>query len=211
MADAFTETPASAPRDRAEVLAAIILGIAASLAALAAYMGALADGDALQGYTESTTLLTEAATIYGQGNIVRTSDQALFVEYAGATLVADSARATYLRTLMSPPLRDAVTWWESTDAAATPFDSIEGNPYVVPEYAASEDLEVRAGVRFDQGVASDKRSDIFELAAVFFALALFFGGIATLFSKRRVTNALLTLSIVVLLTGAANVALGFTR
>lgn len=211
MADTFIETPASPSRDRAEIFAAIILGIAASLAALAAYMGALADGDSLQGYTESTRLLTETAAIYEQGNIVITADQSLFVEYASATLAEDAARADFLLSVMSPSLREAVTWWQSRGEVGTPFDPVDGNPYVVTEYDAARDLEVAAQVRFDEGVAADERSDVFELAAVFCALALFFGGIATLFTKRNVAIALLTVSVVVLVIGASNVIVGLTR
>jgi len=192
-------------------LAAIILGVAASLAAFAAYMGALADGDSLQGYTESNTLLTESAAIYEQGNIVRTSDQSLFVEYAIASFAEDTDRADYLFSVMSPNLREAVRWWESTNDAGTPFDPVDSNPYLVPEYGAAADLEARARARFDEGVTFDERSDVFELAAVFFALALFVGGIATLFTMRRVTIALLMLSVVVLGTGAVTVTIGLTR
>lgn len=211
MTETFIETPASATRDRAEILAAIILGIAASLAAFAAYMGALADGDSLQGYTESSTLLTETAAIYEQGNIVRTSDQSLFVEYASASLAEDTERADYLLSLMSPNLQEAVEWWESGDEARSPFDAVPGNPYVVPEYAAASDLEARARASFVDGVAADERSDVFELAAVFFALALFFGGIGTLFTRRGAAAALLTMSVVALAVGSAVVVVGLTR
>ncbi len=112
---------------------------------------------------------------------------------------------------MSPNLREAVRWWESTDGAATPFDLVDSNPYVVPEYAASDDLQARARACFAEGVAFDERRDVFKLAAVFFALALFSGGIATLFTTRRVTIALLMLSVVVLSVGAFNVVIGLTR
>ena len=142
---------------------------------------------------------------------MRTSDQALFVEYASAVLAEDAARADYLFSLMSPNLREGVSWWQSQDEVRSPFERVDGNPYVVPEYAAAQDLEDRARARFDEGVAADERSDVFELAAVFFALALFFGGIATLFTRRQATVALLTLSVVALATGGGNVIIGFTR
>ena len=50
---------------------------------------------------------------------------------------------------------------------------------------------------------------MFELATVFFALTLFFGGIATLFGKRAVTTGLLTVSLVTLALGTFNLIRAF--
>ena len=43
---------------------------------------------------------------------------------------------------------------------------------------------------------------MFDLATVFFALTLFFGGIATLFAGRHVTTSLLVLAVVALAFGS---------
>ena len=202
MADTFIETPADPSRDRSQVIAAILLGIAATLTAIAAYNAALTDGDALQGYTNSTRSLNDANAFYAQGNTTASSDQALFVEYANASFAGESDRAAYLRTLMRPELAEAVAWWESTDEAVTPFDDLEGNPYTIAEFDQARELEAQAQAEFDEAVDKDEQGDEFELATVFFALSLFFGGIATLIAKRAVTTALLIVSVVAIAAGS---------
>ena len=150
VADTFIETPAPPSKHRSQAVAAIILGIAATLAALAAYNGNLADGDALQGYTSSTTSLNDANAFWAQGNTVAAADQSLFVEYANASFAGEGNRAQYLRTLMRPELDEAVTWWESTEEAETPFDELEGNPYTIADYDEARALEERTELEFDE-------------------------------------------------------------
>jgi len=209
MADTFIETPAESSSDRSQIFAAIILGIAATLTAVAAYNAALTDGDALQGYTNSTRSLNDANAFYAQGNTTSSSDQSLFVEYANANFAGETERAQYLTTLMRPELAEAVAWWEATDDAVTPFDDIEGNPYTVADFDDARTLEEQAQVQFDEGADADDQGDVFELAAVFFALTLFFGGVATLFGKRAVTTGLLTVSVLTLALGTVNLVRAF--
>jgi hypothetical protein len=209
VADTLTEAPAEGSRDRNQIVAAIILGIAATLTAVAAYNAALTDGDALQGYTNSTRSLNDANAFYAQGNTRATSDQALFVEYANANFDGDSERAQYLLTLMRPELAQAVAWWEATEEAVTPFDDLEGNPYTIAEFDQARELEELAQAQFDDAVGKDEQGDEFELATVFFALSLFFGGIATLFAKRAVATGLLAVSVLTLALGSVILGLAF--
>ena len=202
MADTFIETPTEPAHDRSQIVAAILLGIAATLTAIAAYNAALTDGDALQGYTNSTRSLNDANVFYAQGNTTASSDQALFVEYANASFAGESDRAEYLLTLMRPELAEAVAWWEATDEAVTPFDDLEGNPYMIAEFDQARELEEQAQAEFDEAVDKDEQGDEFELATVFFALSLFFGGIATLLAKRAVTTGLLVVSVLSLAVGS---------
>lgn len=209
MADNFIDAPAEATDDRNQIVAAILLGIAATLTALAAYNAALTDGDALQGYTNSNRSLNDANAFYAQGNTTAASDQALFVEYANAAFAGEQDRADYIQTLMRPELSEAVDWWQATDEANTPFDELEGNPYTVEDFESAAALETEAQEQFDAGAEADDQGDVFELAAVFFALTLFFGGVATLFGKRTVTTGLLAVAGVTLALGAVNLVRAF--
>lgn len=210
VADTFIETPAESTTDPLQIIAAILLGIAAIFTAVAAYNAALTDGDALQGYTNSTRSLNDANAFYAQANTTAASDQSLFVEYANANFAGETDRAEYLTTLMRPELLEAVIWWEATEEAVTPFDDIEGNPYVIDDLAEANALEEQAQAEFDAGAEADDQGDVFELAAVFFALTLFFGGIATLFTSRKVTVALLGVATVTLAIGLFNLIKAFS-
>ena len=203
MTDTFIDTPAERAEDRNQLIAALILGAAAILTAFSAYNAALLDGEALQGYTESTRSLNDANAFYSQGNQTSASDQAIFVEYATAQQTGNDGLAEYLTTLMRPEMLAAVEWWEATDEAVTPFDELEDNPYTVEDFEAAQDLEQTASQQFDDGAAADEKGDKFELAAVAFALTLFFGSVATLFARRAVTLALLAGGGITLLAGVA--------
>lgn len=64
-------------------------------------------------------------------------------------------------------------------------------------------------MQFAEGADADDQGDVFELAAVFFALTLFFGGVATLFGKRAVTTGLLMVSVLTLALGSINLVRAF--
>jgi hypothetical protein len=205
----FVESPAEPSTDLKQIVAAIILGIAATLTALAAYNAALADGNALQGYTNSTRTLNDANAFYAQGNVAAASDQSLFIQYAVASQEGQAELATYVATLMRPEMQQAVEWWLTTEQAVTPFDDIEGNPYAVPDFEEAASLEADANAAFQDGSDEDNKGDKFELAVVLFALALFFGGIATLFRKASVSSALLVMAGVAVSAGALRLFTAF--
>jgi hypothetical protein len=205
----FVESPAEPSTDLKQIVAAVILGIAATLTALSAYNAALADGNALQGYTTSSLRLNDANAFYAQGNVAVASDQSLFIQYAVASQEGQTDLATYLTTLMRPEMQQAVEWWIATDEALTPFDEIEGNPYSVPDFIEASDLETEADALFQEGSDEDSKGDKFELAVVLFALALFFGGIATLFRKASVSTALLVMAAVTVSAGALRLITAF--
>lgn len=203
MTETFIETPEEPTTDLLQIVAAVLLGIAATLTAFSAYRAALTDGNALQGYTIASQKLTDSNFFYGQGNQIEAGDRALFVEYASAAQQGNTELADYLVSLMRPELSDAVTWWQETDEAVTPFDDIEGNPYVVADYGDGEALAEESKAAYEEASAADEQGDKLELATVFLALTLFFGGIATLFTRRPVRAGLLALGAVTLVAGSA--------
>jgi len=206
--DVFVETPAERAENRLSVWAAVFLGLAATLTAIAAYQAALKDGEALAGYTRSTAALTEAGRLYGQATQTQVGDRQLFTEFA-ITVQDDNPAsaqvATYLRTLMRPELDAAVDWWIDSDAA-TPFEDGDGSPYAVAELEQAEERSAEAAAAFDAASQADDDGDEFELAAVLLAITLFFGGIATLFSRYVISVSLLVISGLALLAGSAQLA-----
>ena len=202
MAETFTETPEERTTDALQIVAAILLGVAATLTAVAAFNAALKDGEALQSYTESTRQLSDANFYWSTGNGVEDGDFALFVEYAAASQ-EDEDLAGYFYDLMRPEMQEAIDWWAKpeNEDVDDPFDTDAGSPYYVEQYDAAQSLEEQANASFEDGASKDDNGDQFELAAVFFALTLFFGGIATLFANRRVTVALLSAAGVTIVIG----------
>jgi hypothetical protein len=202
----FVESPSETADSWQQVVAAILLGLAATFTALSAYEASLLDGEALKGYTSSTRTLSDANAFYVQGNQTTAMDQQLFVSYTTAVQQGDTELADHLMTLMRPKLREGIAWWEGNDDAATPMDDTDENPYLVEDFSEAYDLEQEAGKLFDAAVRADNQGDKFELSTVLFALTLFFGGISTVFDKQAVARALLVISGITLVTGVAQLS-----
>jgi hypothetical protein len=201
MADT-TSTAADADRrhGRAELFAAILLGIAGVLTAFCAYRAALTDGDALQGYTESTQQLTDSNQFYSQALSRSTRDQQLFSQFALESQTANEELVAYMLTLMDDNLRDAVLWWSAAvqqdETLVSPFVDHPDNPYVNVDQAEATALEAQSNETYQEASDFDEEGDQYELAAVLFALTLFFAGIATLLKRMQATYVLLAVATV---------------
>jgi hypothetical protein len=188
---------------RNELLAAIVLGIAATVTALAAWQGGVAGGDASNARLDAAKHLADANFFYSQANQTSAADQALFVPYAAALTEDNTALADYLTTLMRPELQAAVDWWNATDDAVTPFEELEGNPYTLEDLeAANAEQEASEGLN-EEAEDLDAKADKFDLSTVILALTLFFAGVATLLNKQSVQMGLLAISAVTMLIGIA--------
>lgn len=184
-------------------MAAVLLGVAATLTAVALFNSSLRDGESLRAYTASTRELSDANFYWSKGNQTYVADFALFLEFAKAANAGDDELSEYVFDLMRPELQDAVAWWSSTgDEVLDPFDVEAGSPYVIEEEQIAAATEDRAQALFDEAAEANRRGDRFSLATVFFALTLFFGGIATLFERRSVTVGLLAGAVVTLAVGS---------
>ncbi len=189
--------------NRRQLLAAIILGLAAVLTALSSYSSSVAGGDAASLRTDAGRTLADANFFYSQANQVQTGDQVLFVAYAQANQEENGPLQDFLSGAMRPVMQEATQWWLDTDEAVTPFDEIEGNPYVLEDLATANDLEDQAESQVDRSEAADDKATQFNLATVLLALTLFFGGVASLFRRRIVTWLLLGVSVAMLGLGSA--------
>lgn len=185
------------------VVAAILLGLAATLTALSAYQAALRDGEVLDSFNQSARHLAEANRLDSAGDLVKSQDQQFFGQYVVLLQTPGQADvAEYLRSNnMRPELVNAVDWWIEDPDAVTAFDEDPDNPYVVEEHEAAEDLEARSAADYDEAVRLDRVGDQFELATVLLALTLFFAGIASLFRRRLLARGLLAVGTLALGAG----------
>jgi hypothetical protein len=188
---------------RLEILAAVLLGLAAVATAWSAYWSAIYGGDAIKGYAESNSLTSEAVDVYGDATGQYNYDRTLFLQYAQLRLtdqpdVADAFRENFF----SDNLAETVDWYDETgDDVTDPFDADAGSPYALEEWATGNDLTEEADRAYQNAVATDDKGDRFDLSTVFLALALFFGGIATVFQRRSPQVGTLTV-------GAASFVIG---
>lgn len=187
---------------RFELYAAIVLGIAALATAWAAFQSGKLGGDEIQAFTESNQALADANFFYAQGQSQVDADGQLFLQYAIAANSGDAQLAEYIRgSLMSAELQEAVAWWEADPDAVTPFDESESNPYAVAAYDSADELQQQAEDKLTLAQELGARGDQFDLASVFLAVALFFGGISIVFDRKPVVLGLIGVAVVLLVFG----------
>lgn len=191
---------------RVEIVAAILLGLAATLTAFAAYRASLTDDEVLKSYSDANQSLQEGYDLLSNGDQLLSFEQALFLDWALAESEGNVDGADYLFETMSPALQDLVEVWseDPDDTIPTPFDG---------DYAELDELD--SSLTYAEGNAlldvaeeqrseaedADQKSDVFETSTVFLAVTLFLAGVAALVSSRNVAWALLGLSGVMLLVG----------
>ena len=194
---------------RIELVAAILLGIAGVLTAWAAYNAALTDGDALKGYTQSTTTTADANFFYEKGNQQFSSDSATFLQYALEVERGNEEIALAIRnSLFTPELAAAVDAWDADTSDTQPVSPLDPSLYQLESLTEAERLATEAQAQFAAAQEVDDAGDKFELAAVFLAVALFFAGIASLFKVHRVRVALLIGSALLIVPGIIAIVQG---
>ncbi len=192
-----------------EVVAALLLGVAGVLTAYAAYYGALAGGDALKGYTESTKSTSEANGYYNEGDAIYNGDQSLFVEYQLLVEQGNQDTADVLKdNLFSDALTAATDAWLEIPAGEGPLTPLDMPEYVIESYAQGDELSEEADAKFAAAAEIDDQGDNFDLASVYLAVALFFAGIGTLFKVRKIQIGMLIFAGAMLIPGLMAIAKG---
>ncbi|MFS3128653.1 hypothetical protein ACLM5J_09630 [Nocardioides sp. Bht2] len=183
-----------------EPITALVLGLAAVLTALAAYLSATQGGEEAEARAAAIKANSEANSAVNGSIQTYAADQAMFATWAESNYGENTELSEYLMTLMRPELKTAIEEWTADDSdAETPFEMasyvIEDDAFAEAAFADAEKQEAKAKEAADKGDAYDK-------AAIFLALALFFAGIATTFRRRIFSGALLGLGTISMVVGA---------
>lgn len=167
---------------RLELIAVLLIGLAATATAWAAFQGGQYDGQMLTAFTEANLSLNDANAYFNEGTQEYVQDEMIFLRYVEAVEEDDLDLAEYLRdSIMSDRLVAAIEWWEKQgDAYDTPF--VDENPaYVVEAYKEGEALSAATDKSFEEGEDANKTGDTYNLITVLLAASLFVLGIATSF------------------------------
>ncbi len=189
---------------RLELIAVILLGLAATATAWAAFQAGQYDGQMLTAFTEANHNLSAANAYKSDGTQTYIEDEIIFLRYVEAINEDDIELATYMReSLMSDQLFEAIEWWE-TDGAEfdTPF--VDENPdYVIESYEIADELALATDESFEEGQAANETGDKYNLITVLLAAALFVLGIATSFKVLPVRIGLIAIGTVIFLGSTA--------
>ena len=119
------ESEGDPQRERLELAAAILLGLAAFVAAFTAYQSGKAGGDETDAQARANAALVDANFFYSQGNQQLAADNQLFLTLIEAEQEGEADLAAFIENdVMDDNLRAAVAYWRESDAV-TPFDEAE--------------------------------------------------------------------------------------
>lgn len=186
-----------------ELVAAVLLGLAAMAIAWCTYQSALWGGQQDEAYTESVRAANEAVDLLQAADTIRALDQTLYVEVLSSGVCDDGARgdaATCERILanMSDEGTAAIGSWMSGDTA-NPFES---QAYTAALYGEGERARATSDEFFSQGGEANENGDNYELASTALTAVLFFAGISLVLHGSRTRWALLIIAGLLFVVGA---------
>ncbi len=167
---------------RLELLATVLLAVAAVATAWSSYQSARWSGVQAIDFSKanaSRVESTRASTEAGQETEV---DVLTFTQWVNAYAVGDTRLANFYFDRFRDEFKPAVRAWIATKPLKN--RNAPPTPFVLPEYrlakdAESQQLVAEADRASADALQSNQRSDNYVLAVVLFASALFFAGIST--------------------------------
>lgn len=212
---------------RLELVAALLLALAAVTTAWAAFQSTKWSGVQADSYSQASATRVESTRASTEAGQLAAIDVNTFTSWVAALSAEERAgtpsglrpdgtytpqRATesgFLFDRFRDEFRPAVEAWLAT----RPLDNPDAprSPFAMPEYRLeaqdrSADLEQRAEELVAMARAANQNGDNYVLMTIMFALVLLFAGISTNLDNPRAQQALVIAATIVLIAGAAIVA-----
>lgn len=175
-------------RGREELLATVLLAVAAVATAWSSYQSARWSGVQANDYSTANAARVESARASTRAGQETQVDVLTFTQWVDAYESGDERLSSFYFDRFRDEFKPAVRAWVATrplqtaDAPPTPFVMPE---YQVAKQAEADRLERAANRAGDTARTANQRSDNYVLAVVLFAVALFFAGISTKLSAPR--------------------------
>ena len=165
-----------------ELVATVLLAIAAVATAWAAYQSARWHGEQARAQSASIAARVESARAAGVANRDGQVDVALFTQWVDAYARDEIELAGFYRKRFRDEFQPAFRAWVATRPRTNPDAPL--SPFAMSQYklaasAKADDLEVQAAASSARAGRFIQRADNYSLAVVLFAAALFFAGIST--------------------------------
>jgi hypothetical protein len=165
-----------------ELLATVLLAVAAVATAWASYQSARWHGEQARAQSASIAARVESTRAANVANRQGQIDVALFTQWVDAYARDETVLAAFYDKRFRPEFKPAFDAWVATKPRKNPSAPL--SPFAMPQYklaanAAADRLEVKAAAASQRAGAFIRRADDYSLAVVLFASALFFAGIST--------------------------------
>jgi hypothetical protein len=185
----------AAPRiDRVEVVATVLLAIAAVATAWSSYQASRWNGEQAKAFSRGNAARIESTRASGLADAQTQIDVATFTQWANAYAVGEKKLATFYFRRFRLEFKPAVDAWIATRPlrnAAAPLTPFAMPQYKVAARAEADRLEAEADAYSAKGRADVQRATNYVLGVVLFAVSLFFAGMSTKLRERRLQIVLL--------------------
>lgn len=189
---------------RLDVLATVLLAVAAVATAWATFQSAYWRSEQALAGNRSTAARVEATRTSGVANRQIQIDVQTFVQWADAYATGERELTDFYSNRFREEFRPAVDAWIATE----PLQNADAplTPFAMPEYAPAalaetDRLEQAAELEAAEARGHVERADRYALCVVLFATCLFFAGISTRLPHDRYRAVVLGLGCTLFLVG----------
>jgi hypothetical protein len=193
-------------RDWVEIVATVLLAVAAVATAWSSYEANRWSGEAAKASGRVNALRINAGRAQGLAEGQTQVDIAMFFQWVNATETDEQGLTEFYAARFRPEFRPAFEAWLAADPLTNP--DAPPTPFAMDEYrlqarADSEQLDAEAATTGAAVLRNLQRSANYVLAVVLFAVALFFAGMSTKLRGTGTRKALLVVGCLVFLGTAA--------
>jgi hypothetical protein len=187
-------------KDRAELVATVLLAVAAVATAWSSYQATRWNGEQAKAAGRTNGLRIEAARAQSLAESQTQVDIATFIQWVDAYVRGETELADFYFERFRPEFRPAVEAWIATKPRKNPDAPL--TPFAMPEYKLAAATEAERLDAEAEASAASMRLDIqrasnYVLAVVLFAVSLFFAGMSTKLKQPRLRWATLAVGCLV--------------
>ena len=196
-------------RDRAEIVATVLLSIAVVGTAWSSYQAARWNGEQTKTASRVNAVRIEAARAQGLAEAQTEVDVATFIAWVDASATDDGELAEFYEARFRDEFKPAFEAWLATEPLTTP-DAPE-TPFAMDEYRLEAEQQAKDLDAEEQALAAQARRNIlrstnYVLGVVLFAVVLFFAGMSTKLEGRGPRTAMLVMGSIIFIGTVIRIA-----
>lgn len=203
------EQPEDGGRNWREVLVTVLLVVAALGTSWSSYQATRWNGEQAKAGSRTNAIRIEAARAQGLAQAQTQVDVATFIAWADADRRGETALAQFYVQRFRPEFKPAFNAWLATHPLTNP--GAPPTPFAMPQYQLASRTDAERLDAASEASAADVRRDIqrsgnYVLTVVLYAVVLFFAGMSTKLSNRRLRWTLTVIGGLVLVATLAWIA-----
>jgi hypothetical protein len=186
--------------DPREVIATVLLALAAVATAWSGYQATRWNGEQTKAASQTNAIRIDAARSQGLAEAQKEVDVATFIQWVDAYAHRETELTTFYERRLRAEFKPAFAAWLATKPLTNPNAPL--TPFVMPQYRLVAEQEAQAlDVEAEASAATVRRNiqraSNYILGVVLFSVALFFAGMSTKLATARLRSLTLAVGCVV--------------